>query len=346
MYNDRRVNTDFENFDPFRVEFDAYMSKSEQDKVFANGGESPTSIYDDANDDIDIQHAKNAIETTGWAVQELHAVSETIPAGWGAITVSNYTRLLKFLALKKAENALWVDTPTHVLKYIKSHNFVQGVKYEDSKIQFSLTEKSDARYAAPITVKVESSYIVSQAVQQGKQVPFRKDPVSGIYLIDANPFEGDVELTFDGPVESIDPLSVPNQAVNPKDCGTQWRTANLTNYESYPEPGSDECILYNGCKWAGQFAGLNGVQPEAWVMANNIAAVHSKDWAELNGKTIKLRQGELMIDVIVYDNCNDNDCNGCCSENLGGDGYLIDVEKYTKQRFGTGSGIVEWQVCN
>ena len=29
-----------------------------------------------------------------------------------------------------------------------------------------------------------------------------------------------------------------------------WYSAHLTNYESYPDPGSDECILYNGCTWA------------------------------------------------------------------------------------------------
>ncbi len=133
---------------------------------------------------------------------------------------------------------------------------------------------------------------------------------------------------------------------NSLDCGTEWKTANLTHYESYPEPGSEECIKYNGCFWAGQFAGLEGVQPESWVKTNNIAAVHSKDWSQLKGKTLKIRQGNLIIDVIVYDLCSDADCNGCCTENLGGDGYLVDLEKYTMQRFGSGQGIVHWQVCD
>lgn len=128
-------------------------------------------------------------------------------------------------------------------------------------------------------------------------------------------------------------------------CDGPWYSAHLTNYESYPDPGSDECILYNGCTWAGQFAGLSGVQPESWVAANNIIAVHSKDWAWLNGKTLNLRQGGNAIQAVVYDMCADSDCNNCCTNNLGGDGFLIDVEKYTMQRFGTGSGIVEWQVC-
>jgi chitodextrinase len=130
------------------------------------------------------------------------------------------------------------------------------------------------------------------------------------------------------------------------DCGSAWYSARLTNYESYPDPGSQECIQYNGCTWAGQFYGLNGVQPESWVAANNIIAVHLKDWNWLGMKTLNLRQGNRRITGKVYDGCSDSDCNGCCTANLGGDGYLIDIEKYTMQRFGSGSGIVEFQVCN
>ncbi len=56
-----------------------------------------------------------------------------------------------------------------------------------------------------------------------------------------------------------------------------WRTANLTNFTSYPEPGSEECEDFNGCSWAGHFAFVDGQQSEDWVMEHNIAAVHSRD---------------------------------------------------------------------
>jgi hypothetical protein len=132
--------------------------------------------------------------------------------------------------------------------------------------------------------------------------------------------------------------------------GLTWRTANLTNFESYPDPGSDECINFNGCKWSGYFAFVSGKQPESWVMANNIAAVHSKDSGAYKLKTLRLRQGTKTIDVKVYDMCSDSDCNGCCTQNAnrGGHNFLIDVEKYTMQRFKTGSGVVEWACldCN
>jgi hypothetical protein len=128
-----------------------------------------------------------------------------------------------------------------------------------------------------------------------------------------------------------------------------WNKASLTEFESYPDPGSEECIKYNGCEWAGQFAALDGVQPESWVQAHNIAAVHSKDFAKYKLKTLRLRKNGKEIDVTVYDMCADSDCSGCCTENAQPYGFLIDVEKYTAQRFGVSTdGMVEWRCldCN
>ena len=127
------------------------------------------------------------------------------------------------------------------------------------------------------------------------------------------------------------------------DC--PWYKANLTNYTSYPDPNSKECQEYGGCTWAGYFYGLRGQQPEKWVAAHNIVAVHQKDWGWLGMKTIRLRQDAHEITATVYDQCSDSDCDGCCTKNLGGDGYLIDIEHYTMERFGSGEGIVEFQVC-
>lgn len=124
--------------------------------------------------------------------------------------------------------------------------------------------------------------------------------------------------------------------------GTSWRTANLTYFTSYPEPGSEECTEYNGCMWAGYFAFVDGKQSEAWVQQHNIAAVHSRDAATYALKTLRLRQGARQIDATVYDMCSDSDCDGCCTANASETGFLIDLESYTAQRFGASDGIVEW----
>ena len=126
------------------------------------------------------------------------------------------------------------------------------------------------------------------------------------------------------------------------DDNLTWREANLTNFESYPDPGSDECEDFNGCKWAGRFAFVDGQQSEEWVMEHNILAVHSRDADEYALKTLRLRLGSRRIDATVYDMCSDRDCNGCCTRNASETGFLIDIEKYTMERFGEGDGIVEW----
>lgn len=129
-------------------------------------------------------------------------------------------------------------------------------------------------------------------------------------------------------------------------CRGEWQSAALTNYESYPDPGSTECVKYNGCKWAGQFYGVQGKKSKDWVARRNIAAVHQKHWRKFGGRHLRLRQGGREIVVQVLDLCSDSDCAGCCSRNLGGDGFLIDIERHTMQRFGSGSGVVEFQVCS
>jgi hypothetical protein len=121
-----------------------------------------------------------------------------------------------------------------------------------------------------------------------------------------------------------------------------YQKANLTNFTSYPDPGSEECIMYSGCMWAGQFAGVKGKQTEQWVMEHNILAVHSKDFAKYKLKTLHVRKGQREIEAVVYDQCNDDDCDGCCTRNAASTGFLIDMEKYTAERFGTNGGVVEW----
>ncbi len=123
----------------------------------------------------------------------------------------------------------------------------------------------------------------------------------------------------------------------------EWREANLTWYESYPEEGSEECIEFNGCEWAGWFAGLPDQMSPEWVAANNIASVHSDVFGEYNGKTLRLRgPGGQEIDAVVYDMCSDDDCSGCCTQNMRQTGFLIDLEIHTADRFGVYSGVVEF----
>ena len=136
------------------------------------------------------------------------------------------------------------------------------------------------------------------------------------------------------------PIGTP---ANVDESKLEWRRARLTHYESYPDEGSEECIEFNGCEWAGSFAALRGKQTLEWVMMNNIAAVHSDVFREYRLKTLRVRNERgREIDVTVYDACSDSDCDGCCSRNAEETGFLIDLEIYTADRFGMKDGEVEW----
>lgn len=128
------------------------------------------------------------------------------------------------------------------------------------------------------------------------------------------------------------------------DCsapGLTWKSANKTWYESYPDPGSEECIQYNGCTWAGEFAACDGKRPETWVQAHNIVAAFP-DFDGLKLHDLCLRSGDKTIIVTVLDTCGDADCDGCCTRNQGDAQQLIDLESATNQRFGVEDGRIEW----
>lgn len=172
----------------------------------------------------------------------------------------------------------------------------------------------------------------------------------------SSPTSGDAVLSSDAsPLSSSSDAAVPTSAASLESSSsvtaaipadTVWNRAYLTWYISWPDPGSEECVKYNGCEWAGYFAGINGQQTEQWVSEHNIISIHEKDWGKYRGKTFRLRQNDKSIDAVVYDKCADSDCDGCCTQNAGNLGFLIDVESYTCERL-TGSkegcdGIVEW----
>lgn len=153
------------------------------------------------------------------------------------------------------------------------------------------------------------------------------------------------------PVEG--PTGAGGSSGNPGSGGTGgsvsgvWRQGQITEFESYPAPNSEECLQFNGCTWAGQFAAVSGKQTLEWVMSHNIIAVHSKDFSTYRLRTLRLRKDGREIDAVVYDQCSDNDCDGCCTRNASPSGFLIDVEKFTLDRFGVdGYGAVEWMCTN
>jgi hypothetical protein len=123
--------------------------------------------------------------------------------------------------------------------------------------------------------------------------------------------------------------------------GLVWKTANKTNFTSYPEPGSAECIQYSGCMYEGQFAACDQTETLNWVKTHNIVAVFP-DLNTLKLHDLCLKSGTKTIVVTAIDECGDNDCNGCCTQNKGNKDELIDVESFTNDKWGVDDGPIQW----
>ena len=123
--------------------------------------------------------------------------------------------------------------------------------------------------------------------------------------------------------------------------GLVWRSANKTNYTSYPEPGSEECVKFSGCLYEGLFAACDGKKSLAWVKSHNIVAAFP-DLKTLELHDLCLKAGNKTIVVTVYDTCADSDCDGCCSQNKGDKDELIDIESFTNERWGVPDGPIQW----
>lgn len=131
------------------------------------------------------------------------------------------------------------------------------------------------------------------------------------------------------------------QALDCSSAGLSWKTARKTWYTSYPDPGSEECVEYNGCMWAGQFAACDDKKSEDWVSKHNIVAAFP-GFEALALHDLCLKSGDKTLVVTVLDTCADSDCDGCCTENQGTSDALIDLEKYTNERWGVEDGQIQW----
>ncbi|WIA40619.1 hypothetical protein OEZ86_013955 [Tetradesmus obliquus] len=146
-------------------------------------------------------------------------------------------------------------------------------------------------------------------------------------------------------------------------CPAGWERAVGTLYDSWPKPGTTECVQYSGCRWAGLFSSisagplfngapcnanqclarnfmgmnyraqcLNGGNgevacrwPESAVRAWRMGATWDQRNQLLNGILDVMVEGVpgRVTRVNIQDVCNDNDCAGCCSRNTGNGAYPL-----------------------
>jgi peptidoglycan/xylan/chitin deacetylase (PgdA/CDA1 family) len=201
MYdNDRGVNIRFADFDPFsNCYFDAYMSKAEQDEIDALPEEEryTVSIYNDDNDDVEIQHVDSAVATGGWSIQEMHTVDDTEPWGWGHIGVAKYRALLDYVKEKVDAGQLWMAGPTAVIKYIMTKNQCGNPAVTDNVLRFPSADKVDPKYATEVSVLISTTWDPAEITgqQNGARLQARKTGRNR-FILDVDPTKGDVALTM------------------------------------------------------------------------------------------------------------------------------------------------------
>lgn len=214
-------------------------------------------------------------------------------------------------------------------------------------------EVADLEAPTQAPIPVGGPALADGGLASGIDVPITSTPITS--LTDGGPGPGPRSEGGAGGPSGPDPSQAdaggPVAAPTDPDVGAAldecerasltWHSARKTHYTSYPEPGSVECVVYNGCMWAGYFAGCDGKQPEAWVQATNIAAFFPS-FARYAHHRLCLRSGDRRMIVHVVDTCGDSDCDGCCTRNQGSAEALIDLESYTDARWGLPDGPLEW----
>lgn len=198
MYDtDRGVISEYESFDPFSsCYFDSYYSKKEQDIIYTEPDTYSISVYNDDNDDVEIQHLDTAIAIGGWSIQEMHSVADKEPWGWGHITIAKYRALCDYAKSKVDAGLLWIETPTAVIKYIMTNNQAGDAVLTNNTISFSTPDKIDKRYATDITLIIKTSMNPKEIVgTQGNVVIIARKVDRNQYLLDVNPLMGDIVLS-------------------------------------------------------------------------------------------------------------------------------------------------------
>ena len=168
--------------------------------------------------------------------------------------------------------------------------------------------------------------------------------------------EGDFALASKVAIAVTEPennesrISMTRQLI--QSCPKGWKKASGTIFDSWPKPGSTECIKYSGCKWAGEFANidsgnkqcccLHGAQwldggtgkfacrfNQTMVKEMRVAATWDQQ-DKLLGKQVEIMIADQTATTVlanVLDLCKDSDCGGCCKKNTANGKYkLLDLE--------------------
>lgn len=111
---------------------------------------------------------------------------------------------------------------------------------------------------------------------------------------------------------------------------SKWEIGTLSGYDN----------LSDDDKNPGKIAEWEGVTKE-FLNDIPVVSIHLKDWELNKYHNINIKSNDVIYSVQSWDNCDDNDCDDCCTENAKkfGGNFLLDVERRTLKKV---FGIEEW----
>ncbi len=123
--------------DAMRNEFDVWGSS-----VYADG---PAGLQ---------EYVDDAIDNGGWANREFHAVGDQ---AWMPIGLEDYRAHLDYVEAKIAAGALWMDTPSAVVRYRFARELCGTPSAVAGSITFAGAAPSCSQYATELTLEITTS---------------------------------------------------------------------------------------------------------------------------------------------------------------------------------------------
>jgi hypothetical protein len=180
---ERGVN-DADFTDPIRTMFDVRGPTG-------GCGDGSCSIY---GDDVPLRlYVDDAIESGGWALQELHGVDD---GSWGVVPLSEYAAHLDYVKAKVDARELWMANPSEVIRYRMSrqHCGTPTVRSGGS-LTFDTVNDQCRRYATELSVilNVDVDTSTVQAFQGSERLDTVAVSQSGI-IVNMNPALGEAKI--------------------------------------------------------------------------------------------------------------------------------------------------------
>ena len=129
----------------------------------------------------------NVIANGGYGLNSVHYIGD--PTSWGYIDKTPWISHLDYIQSKRASNELWIETVQRVIKYRMEREFY--------KVNIEEASNSNMVISFDTSAEINSSPKVDNSIYNEDLTLIVTTSTGLKQLIDANPFKGNITVTFD-----------------------------------------------------------------------------------------------------------------------------------------------------